>query len=398
MEVHLITDGVPVQPNMVYVIPPNKDMTILNGVLHLKDLPHPRGFNLPIDSFFKSLAQDQGTDAVGIILSGTGSDGWLGVRQIKGELGMVMVQDEDSAKFAGMPGNAIATGFVDYVLPVDKMPDALVKYSRHAFVKLRNRITKDEKQIQTSLQKICMLLQTHTGHDFSLYKKKTIIRRVERRMHVHQIDNIQDYHTHLTRSEREIRLLFKDLLIGVTSFFRDPDAFSVLKDTYLPELLADKPEGAVIRIWVTGCSTGEEAYSMAILVQECMVKMNRHFNVQIFATDIDPDAINTARSGLYPLSISADFAAERLKQFFTREETHYRVKKSIREMLVFALQDLIRDPPFTKLDIITCRNLLIYLEPKLQRKLFPVFHYSLVPHGLLFIGSSESLPQAPPPV
>lgn len=309
---------------------------------------------------------------------------------------MVMVQDEDSAKFAGMPGNAIATGFVDYVLPVDKMPDALVKYSRHAFVKLRNRITKDEKQIQTSLQKICMLLQTHTGHDFSLYKKKTIIRRVERRMHVHQIDNIQDYHTHLTRSEREIRLLFKDLLIGVTSFFRDPDAFSVLKDTYLPELLADKPEGAVIRIWVTGCSTGEEAYSMAILVQECMVKMNRHFNVQIFATDIDPDAINTARSGLYPLSISADFAAERLKQFFTREETHYRVKKSIREMLVFALQDLIRDPPFTKLDIITCRNLLIYLEPKLQRKLFPVFHYSLVPHGLLFIGSSESLPQAPP--
>ena len=396
MTVHLITDGVTIQPNRVYVIPPNKDLAISNGVLHLMDLPHPRGFNLPIDSFFKSLAQDQGPDAVGIILSGTGSDGSLGIRQIKGELGMVMVQDEDSAKYAGMPGNAIATGLVDYVLPVDKMPEALVKYTRHAFVKPRDRITKGEKQIQTALHKIYILLKTHTNHDFSLYKKNTIIRRVERRMHVHQIDNIQDYQTYLTRSEREILLLFKDLLIGVTSFFRDPDAFAVLKEKYLPELLADKPEGAVIRIWVTGCSTGEEAYSMAILMHECMEKMNRHFNVQIFATDIDPDAINTARSGLYPLSISTDLTAERLKQFFTKEEIHYRVKKSIREMLVFALQDLIKDPPFTKLDIITCRNLLIYLEPKLQKKLFPVFHYSLMPYGLLFIGSSESLPQETP--
>jgi two-component system, chemotaxis family, CheB/CheR fusion protein len=393
MKVHLITNGLTIQQNMIYVIPPNKDMAIINGTLQLMDLPQPRGFNLPIDSFFKSLARDQGADAVGIILSGTGSDGSLGLRQIKGELGMVMVQDEDSAKYAGMPRSAIATGLVDYTLPVDKMPEALVKYTRHASVKPRAKITKDEKKIQTALQKIYILLQTHTSHDFSLYKKNTIIRRVERRMHVHQIDNIEDYQTYLTRSEREIQVLFKDLLIGVTSFFRDSEAFAVLKEKYVPGLLADKPEGAMVRIWVTGCSTGEEAYSMAILLQECMENMNRHFSVQIFATDIDQDAINTARAGLYPLSISADLDPVRLKQFFTKEDNHFKIKKPIREMLVFALQDLIKDPPFTKMDIITCRNLLIYLEPELQKKLFPLFHYSLKPDGLLFIGSSESLGQ-----
>ncbi len=392
MKVHLITDGLRIQPNMIYVIPPNKDMAILNRVLHLMDLPHPRGFNLPIDNFFKSLAQDQGADAIGIILSGTGSDGSLGLRQIKGELGMIMAQDED-AKYAGMPRSAIATGFVDYIMPADKMPEALIKYTRHAIVKPPDKIMVDEDKFQKVLQKIYILLRTHTNHDFSLYKKNTIIRRVERRMHVHQIDNIQDYLTYLTKSEREVHVLFKDLLIGVTSFFRDPEAFAALSEKYLPGLLADKPEGAIVRIWVAGCSTGEEAYSMAILLQECMEKMNRHFSVQIFATDIDPDAINIARSGLYPLSISADLDPARLKQFFTKEENHYKVKKAVREMLVFALQDLIKDPPFTKLDIITCRNLLIYLGPELQKKLFPVFHYSLKPDGILFIGSSESLGQ-----
>ena len=393
MKVHLITDGMQVQPNMIYVIPPNKDMAILNGTLHLMDLPQPRGFNLPIDSFFKSLAQDQGVNAVGIILSGTGSDGTIGIKQIKGELGMVMVQDEDSAKYAGMPRSAVATGLVDYVLPADKMPEALIKYTRHAIVRPQDKITVDEEKFQKVLQKIYILLRTHTNHDFSLYKKNTIIRRVERRMHVHQIDNIQDYLIFLTKSEREIHVLFKDLLIGVTSFFRDPEAFSALNEKFLPGLLADKPDGATVRIWSAGCSTGEEAYSMAILLQECMEKMNRHFSVQIFATDIDPDAISIARSGLYPLSISADLDPGRLKQFFTKEENHYKVKKSIREMLVFALQDLIKDPPFTKLDILTCRNLLIYLGPELQKKLLPVFHYSLKPDGLLFIGSSESLGQ-----
>jgi two-component system, chemotaxis family, CheB/CheR fusion protein len=393
MKVHQVTDGMQIQPNMIYVIPPNKDMAILNGTLHLMGLPHPRGFNLPIDSFFKSLAQDRGTGAIGIILSGTGSDGSLGLKQIKGELGMVMVQDEDSAKYAGMPKSAVATGLVDYVLPADKMPEALIKYTRHAIAKPRRNITGNEEKMQTALQKIYILLRTHTGHDFSLYKKNTIIRRVERRMHVHQIDNIQDYLTYLAKSEREIHVLFKDLLIGVTGFFRDPEAFDILKDKYLPELLADKPDGTMVRVWVPGCSTGEEAYSMAMLLQECMERMHRHFNVQIFATDIDPDAIDIARAGLYPFSIAADVGPKRVKRFFTKEENHYKIKKNIREMLVFALQDLIKDPPFTKLDIISCRNLLIYLGPELQKKLFPVFHYSLKPDGLLFIGSSESMGQ-----
>lgn len=373
MTVHLITDGMPIQPNMIYVIPPNKDMAILNGALHLMDLSHPRGFNLPIDSFFKSLARDQGAGAIGIILSGTGSDGSLGLKQIKGELGMVMVQDEDSAKYAGMPKSAVATGLVDYVLPADKMPEALIKYTRHAIARPRSHNTANDEKMQAALQKIYILLRTHTGHDFSLYKKNTIIRRVERRMHVHQIDNIQDYLTCLDKSEREIHVLFKDLLIGVTSFFRDPEAFDILKDKFLPELLADKPEGTMIRVWVPGCSTGEEAYSMAVLLQECMEKMHRHFSVQIFATDIDPDAIDTARAGLYPFSISADVSPERLKRFFTKEENHYKIKKTIREMLVFALQDLIKDPPFTKLDIVSCRNLLIYLGPALQKNCFPCF-------------------------
>ena len=393
MKVHLIEDGVKIQPNMIYVIPPNKDMAILNGALHLMDLPQPRGFNLPIDNFFKSLAQDQGANAICIILSGTGSDGSLGLKQIKGELGMVMVQDEASAKYAGMPQSAIATGLADYVMPVEKMPEALMKYTRHAIVEPEDKISAREEKLQRALQKIYILLRTHTHHDFSLYKKNTIIRRIERRMHVHQIDNINDYVAYLTKSEREVHVLFKDLLIGVTSFFRDSEAFDSLNEKFLPGLLAVKPEGAIVRIWVAGCSTGEEAYSMAILLQECMERLNRHFIVQIFATDIDEDAINVARSGLYPLSISSDVDPERLKRFFTKEENHFRVKKSIREMLVFAPQNLIKDPPFTKLDVLSCRNLLIYLGPELQKKLLPVFHYSLKSDGILFLGSSESIGQ-----
>lgn len=393
MKVSLIEDGMKVEPDRVYAIPPNKDVAILNGILNLMDLPQPRGFNLPIDNFFKSLAQDQGANAICIILSGTGSDGTLGLKQIKGELGMGMVQDEKSAKYDGMPRSAIATGLADYVVDVDKMPDLLIKYTRHAIMEPKGKTGTDEDKFQRALQKIFILLRSHTHHDFSLYKKNTIIRRIERRMHVHQIDDIKDYVTYLQKSDREIYVLFKDLLIGVTNFFRDPEAFELLRDKFLSNPLSDKPENYMIRIWVAGCSTGEEAYSIAILLQECMEKLTRHFDVQIFATDIDEEAINLARSGLYPLSISADVSPERLKRFFTKEESHFRVKKSIREMLVFAPQNLIKDPPFTKLDLLTCRNLLIYLGPELQKKLLPVFHYSLKPDGILFLGSSESIGQ-----
>lgn len=393
MKVLLIEDGMQIRPNTVYAIPPNKDVAMLNGVLHLMDLPRPRGFNLPIDNFFKSLALDQGANAVGIVLSGTGSDGSLGLKQIKGELGMVMVQDEASAKYDGMPRNAIATGFADYVLPVEKMPEALMKYARHAIIEPGARTCTDEEKFQKALQKIYILLRSHTHQDFSLYKKNTIIRRIERRMHVHQINDIIEYVTYLAKSEREIYTLFKDLLIGVTGFFRDPEAFVLLQEKFLLDLLADKPEDASVRIWVPGCSTGEEAYSLAIVLQECMEKLNRHFTIQIFATDLDEDAINAARSGLYPVSITSDVNPERIKRFFTREDSFFRVKKAIREMLVFAPQNLIKDPPFTKLDMLSCRNLLIYLGPELQKKLLPMFYYSLKTDGILFLGSAESVGQ-----
>jgi two-component system CheB/CheR fusion protein len=393
MTVTVIKDGQKVSPNRVYVIPPNKEPVILNGVLHLMDLSQPRGFNLPVDNFFKSLAQDQGANAVCIILSGTGSDGTLGLKQIKGELGMVMVQDQASAKYDGMPGNAIATGLADYVLPVEKMPAALIKYARHAIIEPSDKISTHEENFQKILQKIYVVLRSRTSQDFSLYKKNTIIRRIERRMHVHQIDNIQDYLTYLSNSGREVHLLFKDLLIGVTGFFRDPKAFDALKEIFLSRLLVHRSEDTGIRIWVPGCSTGEEAYSLAIILQECMEKISRHFGVQIFATDLDEDAVNTARSGLFPASIASDVGPERLKRFFTREEGVFRVRKTIREMLVFAPQNLIKDPPFTKLDMLSCRNLLIYLGPELQKKLIPMFHYSLKPDGILFLGTAESVGQ-----
>ena len=391
MKVHQAQDGMQVQPDHVYVIPPNKNLEILHGTLQLMQLPRPRGANHPIDTFFRSLASDQGTNAVCIVLSGTGSDGTLGLKAVKGEVGMVMVQDEDSAKYDGMPRNAIATGLADYVLPPAKMPDQLIKYTGHL---LHNTpgIPPFEGKGSNALDKVFILLRRKTDHDFSHYKKNTICRRIERRMNVHQIEDIKDYVSYLEESETEVGILFKELLIGVTNFFRDAVVFDALRDKYLPKVLEEKPDDYTIRVWIAGCSTGEEAYSLAIILQECMQEMKRHFNVQIFGTDIDEDAITIARAGLYPESILADVSPERIARHFIKEDDgQYRVGKSIREMLVFAPQDVIKDPPFTKLDILSCRNLLIYLDTELQKKLLPLFHYSLKPSGILFLGSSETV-------
>jgi len=397
MSVYQIRDGMKVAPNHIYVIPPNNQLEILNGVLQLVELSKPRATNLPIDSFFRSLARDQGANAVCIILSGTGTDGTLGLKAIKGEVGMVMVQDEASAKYDGMPRSAISTGLADFVMSPDKMPEQLIKYTKHASFKGLRVFSPPEGAIESipnALQKIYITLRTKRDHDFSLYKKNTICRRIERRMNVHQIADINDYARYLQNSEREINILFKELLIGVTNFFRDAPAFDTLRDNFLPKMLANKPDGYTIRVWVAGCSSGEESYSLAIILQECMQSMKRHFNVQIFGTDIDEDAINMARAGLYPQSILADVSMARLDKFFRQEEGgQYRINKSIREMLVFAPQSVIKDPPFTKLDILSCRNLLIYLGPELQRKLLPVFHYSLKADGILFLGSSETIGQ-----
>jgi chemotaxis methyl-accepting protein methylase len=392
MEVYQVRDRMRVKPNCVYVIPPNKDMSILHGVLHLFEPTAPRGLRLPIDFFLRSLAEDRKERSIGVILSGMGSDGTMGLRAIKEKAGLALVQEPASAKFDSMPRSAINAGLADLVAPAEDLPGKIIDYLRHVLVISRAEFPLEEKD-QSGLEKILILLRTKTGQDFSLYKKNTIYRRVERRMGIHQIDRIAGYVRYLQENSQEVELLFKELLIGVTSFLRDPAAWEQLLAEALPAVLASRPAGGMLRAWSVGCSTGEEAYSLAIVFREALeqVKPAENFKLQIFATDLDRDAIDKARQGLYPANIAADISAERLRRFFTQEENGYRVAKEIREMVTFATQNVIMDPPFTKLDILICRNLLIYLTPELQKKLLPLFHYSLNPGGVLFLGSSESV-------
>jgi len=393
MQVFEVEDGMQVLPNCAYIIPPNHDMAFLNGRLQLMEPAAPRGQRLPIDFFFRSLAQDQRERAIGIVLSGTGSDGSLGVRAIKGEGGMVMAQNPASTEYDGMPRSALATGLVDYELPPAEMPSQLIAYVAHAFGKPPHIAVSEPQDGDNTFKKICILLRAQTGHDFSLYKPSTIRRRIERRMAVHQMETMTDYVKHLQQSPTEVDALFRDLLIGVTNFFRDPAAFAALEELVIPRLFSNKPIGSTIRVWSTGCSTGEEAYSIAILLKERLETLKQHYQVQLFATDIDSQAIATARAGLYPASIAADISPERLARFFTIESDGgaYRIHKNIRDMLVFSEQDVIKDPPFSKLDLISCRNLLIYLGADLQKRLIPLFHYALNPGGFIFLGTSETV-------
>jgi two-component system CheB/CheR fusion protein len=393
MEVCEVTDGMAVRPNCTYIIPPNRDMAFLNGALQLLEQTAPRGRRLPIDFFFGSLAQDQHERAICIILSGTGSDGTQGIRVIKDEGGMVMVQNPESTEYDGMPRSAIATGLTDYVLPPAEMPAQLMAYVAHAFGKRTRPVSPPTPKAEDLLKKICVLLRAQTGHDFSLYKQNTLVRRVERRLAVHQIDRLDGYVRYLQQTPAEVNALFRDLLIGVTNFFRDPEAFAALEEKVIPQLFAGKPAGAAIRVWSPGCSTGEEAYSLAILLQERIEALKQTFKVQVFATDIDSRAIAVARSGNYPSGIAADIAPERLARYFTLdpEAGVYRIQKGIRDMLVLSEQDMIKDPPFSKLDLISCRNLLIYMGAPLQKKIIPLFHYALNPGGALFLGTSETV-------
>lgn len=393
MQVFEVEDGVAVQPNCAYIIPPGRDMAFLNGTLHLLEPTAPRGQRLPIDFFFRSLAQDQRERAICIVLSGTGSDGTLGIRAIKGEGGMVMAQAPDSTEFDGMPRNAIATGMVDFELPPAEMPAQLMAYVARAFGRPPRLASTPAPKTENAMKKVFILLRSQTGHDFSNYKPSTIHRRIERRMAVHQIDSMEGYARYLQQTPAEVEALFRDLLIGVTNFFRDPEAFKELEEQVIPKLFADKPVGSVVRVWSPGCSTGEEAYSIAMLLQERLEALKQSYTVQVFATDIDSHAIATARAGLYPASIAADLSPERLARFFTVEAdgSAYRIHKAIRDMLVFSEQDLIKDPPFSKLDLISCRNLLIYMGGDLQKKLIPLFHYALNPGGFLFQGTSETV-------
>ncbi len=394
MEVFEVEEGMVVKPNCAYIIPPNRDMALSDGALHLFEPSLARGMRLPIDFFFRSLAQEKHDHAICIIFSGTGSDGTLGARAVKGEGGMVMAQSPETTEYEGMPRSAIATGIVDFVLPPKEMPAQLLAYVGRAFGTPILPVTPQEPQPATGLDTIFALVRSQTGHDFSHYKRSTIVRRVERRMAVHQIDRLADYIRYLQLTRPEVDALFRDFLIGVTNFFRDPEIFDTLQEQVVPKLFINKGANQSIRIWIPGCSTGEEAYSLAILLRERMEVMKEVFKVQIFATDIDRQALDQARAGVYPASIIADISPERLAHFFEQDRpdgSSYRIHKTIRDMLIFSEHDLIKDPPFSKLDLISCRNLLIYMGPELQKKLMPLFHYALLPEGFLLLGSSESI-------
>lgn len=383
-------DGMSVERNHIYVIPPNKEMTLVRGTLVLRKPSEPHGQRFPINTFLRSLAWDQKQRAICVILSGTGTDGTLGLRAVKAEGGMTMAQAPASAEYDGMPRSAIATGLVDDVLPAEKMPARLVKYVSDPNSKGDPQIVTRTEQSPEPMEELFRLLESQTGHGFSSYKKSTISRRVERRMASHNIKSLSSYLRFIQRNPAEIHTLFSDLLIGVTHFFRDPEAFKSLSKV-LNTTLRKRPQDSTLRIWSPGCSTGEEPYSLAILLHECMNKLKRHFRVQIFATDIDSQAIRMARAGVYAARVVTELTAARLKGFFLEDNGGYRVKQEIRDMVIFAEQDLIRDPAFSKLDLITCRNLLIYLEPELQKQLLRLFHYALNPGGLLFLGMSESI-------
>ena len=392
MKVLQVKDRMKVEPNCVYVIPPNKDMSILHGKLHLFEPTAHRGLRLPIDYFFRSLAEDCQERSIGVILSGMGSDGTIGVRAIKEKAGLTVAQEPASAKFDSMPRSVIDAGLADIVAPAEELSGKIAAYLHHAPLTAIPEPALKEK-VQGSLEKIVILLREQTGNDFTLYKQSTIQRRIERRMSLHQIDRVGTYVRYLQENPQELDLLFKELLIGVTSFFRDPAAWEQLKGAILTGILAQRPAGQTLRAWVAGCSTGEEAYSLAVIFKEALdqLKLKEKYTLQIFATDLDRDAVDRARQGVFPANIAADVAPERLKRFFVEQENGYRVAKEIRDMVIFAPQNLIMDPPFTKLDILTCRNLLIYLAPELQKKLMPLFHYSLNPDGILFLGNAESI-------
>lgn len=391
LKVREAEDDMKVEPNAVYIIPPGKNLSILNGTIQLMSVTETQGVRMPIDYFFRSLAKDQKEKSIGIILSGMGTDGTLGLRAIQEVGGMTMVQDPGSAKFDSMPRSAIRNGLVDFSLAPEKMPGALISYIRKSPATISRKAL--ERTELTKLQKIFVLVRDQTGSDFSEYKSSSVLRRVERRMNLRSFTDMADYVDYLQNNPAEVDLLFKELIIGVTNFFRDPEAFEHLKKSIIKKLREHHQHQTVFRAWCPGCATGEEAFSIAILIHECVEECNLQdqVRIQIYATDIGNDGIEYARRGRYPKNIAADVSANRLKKWFIDEGDSYVVRKDIRESVIFAVQNIISDPPFTRLDLICCRNLLIYFTTELQRKVFPLFYYALLPHGILFLGTSESL-------
>jgi two-component system CheB/CheR fusion protein len=384
-------DGMAIEANRVFIIPPDATLTVKNRCLQVERPAPPRERRRPIDTFFSSLAEDQGENAVCIVLSGTGSDGTLGLKQVKENGGLTLAQAEfDHTAMSGMPLSATATGLVDYVLPVEEMPAKLLEYQRH-LVQVSGHKDGDgtRKDAAEHLASIIALLRVKIGHDFSKYKEKTLIRRIQRRMQVLQTDTVPSYLARLREDPHQVELLFRELLIGVTQFFRDPAAFDALENVAIEKLLRVKDAGEEVRVWVPACSTGEEAYSIAILLKEAMEKHGLAFQAHIFATDIDDNAIAFARSGRYRKTTG--ISAERIARWFVADGEEIRPIREIREMCVFSVHSVVKDPPFSKLDLLSCRNLLIYMDADLQDRVLRMFHYALKPNGVLFLGPSEGV-------
>jgi two-component system CheB/CheR fusion protein len=395
MPVREAAEALRVEPDVVYVIPPNAELTVAGGALHLANPAQPRGLRLPIDLLFSSLAREQGENAIGVVLSGMGADGTLGLQAIKAQGGLTLAQQPASAQFDSMPHSAIVEGCVDIVGPPEELPGHILRVAG-VVPPLQPPAVSDGDRLP-ALPAILGLLHAHSKHDLSLYKSSTLQRRVERRMAVHGLATMDDYEAFVRANPQELELLFKELLIGVTAFFRDPAVWQELKEAVLPELLRRRAAaGGPLRAWVAGCSTGEEAYSLAMLCKEVADTLPEAAGlaVQIFATDLSADAIAAARQGHYPARIAEDVSAERLARFFRPHDGGFLVDKSIREQVLFAQHDVILDPPFTRLDLLACRNLLIYFDASLQRRLVPLFHYSLRAGGVLVLGSSETVGRA----
>ena len=384
-------DRQPLEADHVYIIPPNRTLTVDQGLLRVREVADRRGLRGTIDHFFRSLAADQRSNAVGIVLSGTGTEGMLGARAIKAEEGLVMAQAPDTASQPSMPANVIATGLVDFVLAPDKMPRALLEYAHDTRAHRAPAVAAPEAKLLNGLQPILAAMRVRTKHDFRGYKKGTLQRRIERRMALQQIPSPAKYLDFLRSHPAEVDQLAKDLLIGVTSFFRDAEVFEELASKVVAGLVKEREPDTPIRVWVPGCATGEEAYSIAIVLAEQIDALQSPCRVQIFATDLDEHALDTARTGTYPETISLDVSPQRLQRFFTREDHRYAIVKSLRESVTFAVQNLISDPPFSRLDLVSCRNVLIYLEPEVQEKLLAVFHFALNAGGHLMLGSAEGV-------
>jgi len=393
MEVNEVKDKMKVRGNNVYVIPPDCEMTVSKGFLHIVPRKKTSGKYMPVDAFFTSLASDQKNKAIGIVLSGTATDGTIGLKNIKAEGGLTFAQDTKTAKFDGMPRSAIASGVVDFILSPEHIAKEISKIVFHPYMSDINTSETDElmNENEKDITEIFRLLRNYREVDFTHYKPSTIKRRLARRMVLCRNKNINDYIRYLKETPSELDLLYQDFLINVTGFFREPETFETLKKKVFPEILSDDRSEMPVRIWVPGCSTGEEAYSIAIYVLEYIQEINSNVSVSIFATDINETAIEKARTGCYPESISSDIPADKLRNFFMKIENGYQVNKTVRNSCIFARHDLIKDPPFSNIDIISCRNVMIYLGPLLQRKIIPAFHYALSTKGFLMLGSSETI-------